>query len=97
MSERVLFATIKLKPGKKEALRAAFEPMYAQVATEPGTLQYTLVDGDEVDTLYVIERYADQDAMDAHMASPAMAALGAALADCVAGGGMVTGTPLRDR
>ena len=95
MSERVLFATIKTQPGKADALRDAFESMYTQVATEAGTLQYTLVEGDEEDTLHVIERYADQAAMDAHMGSAAMAAFGASLGEFVVSGGMTTGTVLR--
>jgi quinol monooxygenase YgiN len=92
MADRIMFATMVAKPGKREALKAAFEGMFAQVTTEPGTLLYTLVEGDEPDTLYFWEQYTDQAAMDAHMGSDALAALHGKLGELLASGGAVTGT-----
>lgn len=97
MTERMMIATMKAQPGRGAELRDAFGGMYEQVATEPGTLQYMLVEGDEADTFYFIERYADQAAMDAHMASPALAALYPVIGPLLADGGMVTGNVVRDK
>ena len=92
MAERVMFATMKAQPGKLEELKAVFGPMFEQAAKEQGTLSYTLVEGDEPDTLYFWEHYADQSAMDTHMASPALAAVHQALGGLLAGGSAVTGS-----
>ena len=91
MSDRVMFATMVAKPGKRDELKAAFEGMFAQVQTEPGTVLYTLVEGDDPDTLYMWEQYADQAAMDTHMASDALAQLYPKIGDLLANGSAVTG------
>ena len=95
MSERVMFATMKAKPGKRDALKDAFEDMFAQAAKEDGTLSYTLIEGDEPDTLYFWERYRDQSAMDTHMSSDALAGLHGKLGELLADGAAVTGTVVR--
>lgn len=95
MTERIMFATMKAQPGKRDELKAAFAGMFEQAATEPGTLLYTLVEGDDPDTLYFWEQYADQAAMDAHMGSDALAALHQKLGGLLADGGAVTGTVVR--
>jgi quinol monooxygenase YgiN len=95
MDQRVMFATMKAQPGKLEELKAVFGPMFAQAATEQGTLAYTLVEGDEADTLFFWEHYTDQSAMDAHMASPALAELHQALGGLLASGSAVTGSIVR--
>jgi quinol monooxygenase YgiN len=92
MSDRIMFATMVAKPGKRDELKAAFAGMFAQVTGEPGTLLYTLVEGDEPDTLYFWEQYSDQAAMDTHMGSAALAELHGKLGDLLASGGAVTGT-----
>jgi quinol monooxygenase YgiN len=92
MTERVMFATMKAQPGKLAELKAVFGPMFAQAATEQGTIAYSLVEGDEADTLFFWEQYTDQSAMDAHMASPALAALHQALDGLLADGSAVTGS-----
>jgi quinol monooxygenase YgiN len=92
MSDRIMFATMVAKPGKRDELKAAFAGMFEQVKSEPGTLHYTLAEGDEPDTLYFWEQYSDQAAMDAHMGSPALAELHGKLGDLLANGGAVLGT-----
>jgi quinol monooxygenase YgiN len=92
MSERVMFATMVAKAGKRDELKAAFGPMFAQAAKEQGTLHYTLVEGDEPDVLYFWEHYTDQSAMDAHMASGPLAELHQALGALLENGGAVMGT-----
>ena len=92
MSERVMFATMKAQPGKLDELKAVFGPMFDQAAKEQGTLHYTLIDGDEPDVLYFWEHYADQSAMDTHMASDALSKIHQALGGLLADGAAVTGT-----
>jgi quinol monooxygenase YgiN len=95
MSERVMFATMVAKPGKLDELKAAFDGMYVQAEKEPGTRAYTLIEGDEPDTLYFWEAYDDQAAMDAHMSSDALAQLHGKLGDLLANGSAVTGNVFR--
>lgn len=65
---------VRLAAGEIERLRpAAVEMMRATKAAEPGCLEYAYaVDLAEPDLLRVIERWADQAALDAHFASPHM-------------------------
>ena len=92
MSESIMFAPMKAQPGKLEELKAVFGPMFEQAAKEQGTLAYTLSEGDEPDVLYFWEHYTDQSAMDAHMASDALAQIHQALAGLLVNGSAVTGT-----
>jgi quinol monooxygenase YgiN len=95
MAERVMFATMQAKPGKLDELKAVFGPMFEQSATEPGTLFYTLIEGDEPDTLYFFEHYADQAALDTHMGSDALTALYPKLMPLLEHGSMVAGDVFR--
>ena len=80
------------KAGKRDELKAVFGPMFEQAAKEQGTLAYTLSEGEEADVLYFWEHYTDQSAMDAHMASDALAAVHTALYALLENGSAVTGT-----
>lgn len=95
MSDRVMFATMKAQPGKRDELKAVFAPMFEQAATELGTLHYTLVEGDEPDVLYFWEHYSDQSAMDSHLASEALAKIHQALSGLLVDGAAVTGTVVK--
>ena len=92
MAERVMIATIVTQPGKREALKAEFAKMFPVAAAEPGTVLYTLIDGDEPDTLFFYEQYADQAAMDAHLAGETLTSLRAAFGEYIVNGSAVTGT-----
>ena len=66
-----VIATIKAKPGKGPELEADFRA-WAEVvkAKEPGTLMYTLSQSREDPDLFVaLEFYADEAAVQAHMAN----------------------------
>jgi quinol monooxygenase YgiN len=91
MPERVMFATMKAKPGKLGELKAVFDFMFEQAATEPGTLFYTLIEADEPDTLYFFEHYADQAALDAHMSSEPLSHLYPKLEPLLENGSAVLG------
>lgn len=92
MAERVMIATIVTKPGKRDELKQHFAKMFPVASKEPGTMLYTLIDGDEADTLYFYEHYKDQAAMDAHMAGEVLASLHQIFGDYIVNGSAVTGT-----
>ncbi|MBA3811827.1 MAG: antibiotic biosynthesis monooxygenase [Caulobacteraceae bacterium] len=73
---------VRLAAEEIERLRAAAVEMMRQTkATDPGCLEYAYaVDLAEPDLLRVIERWADQAALDAHFASPHMAMFRQAMA-----------------
>ena len=92
MAERVMIATIVTHPGKRDELKAVFAEMFPVAAGEPGTLLYTLIEGDQPDTLYFYEHYTDQAAMDAHMSGATLSALRAKMGALIASGDAVTGS-----
>lgn len=96
MGQRVMFATMKANPGQRDQLRAQFDDVFAAAAAEAGTRVYTLIEGDDPDTLYMLEIYDDQAAMDLHMGSEALAALYPKIGPFLADGGAVTGTSVRE-
>ncbi|GGU76486.1 antibiotic biosynthesis monooxygenase [Streptomyces albospinus] len=79
----VVVATLRTKPGRREDVLAAFRRHTAAVHAEPGCLLYAVHAGD--DRVVVVENWADQAALDAHSAGPALAKLGAEMADALAG------------
>jgi quinol monooxygenase YgiN len=53
---------------------------------------YTLIDGDQPDTLYFYEHYRDQAAMDSHLGGEKLTSLRAKMGALIASGDAVTGT-----
>lgn len=96
MGKRLMFATMKANPGQRDQLRAQFDEVFAAADAESGTQVYTLIEGDDPDTLYMLEIYSDQEAMDAHMSGDALAALYPKIGPFLADGGAVTGTVRRE-
>ncbi|HVV20267.1 MAG TPA: putative quinol monooxygenase [Pseudonocardiaceae bacterium] len=73
----VLVATVHPKPEHRDEVIAVFETVIAKVhADEPGCELYALHEGE--DSLVMIEKYTDQEAVDAHRR-------GAGLKELVAG------------
>lgn len=69
----VVVATLTAKPESVEAVRTACQQAMETVHSEPGCDLYSL---HEADTTFVfIEQWADADALQAHTAAPAVAAL----------------------
>lgn len=66
-----VIATVRAKPGKGPELEADFQAWAAVVKEkEPGTLQYTLNRSKEDPDLYfAVELYADEAAIQAHLAN----------------------------
>jgi autoinducer 2-degrading protein len=87
-------ATITAKRGRGDEIVAAFDGAKDAVQAEAGTLQYVLHRSQaDPDVFYVTELYADQAALDVHMAGAAMAAL-AGIGDAIDGVDLQFATPV---
>ncbi len=80
MTELNVVATIPAKPETEDAIRAALQALVVESRKEEGCLSYELYESTSVpDTFVTVERWASQEALDAHMSSPHLAeAFGAA-------------------
>ncbi|MFW0794385.1 putative quinol monooxygenase [Gordonia sp. CPCC 205515] len=86
MPEIIVVATISPKPGEEAAVRDAVLAAIPQVHAEPGCGKYALHEatGDSTD-LVMIERWESMEALGTHSKAPALAELGKALGDKLAG------------
>jgi quinol monooxygenase YgiN len=75
-----VLATLVSPDGRRDETLAAIQALQAASADEPGTTLFAIhEDRDQPGTFVVFERYADDDAVQAHRFSPAMEAFRAAL------------------
>jgi quinol monooxygenase YgiN len=75
-----IVATLKAKAGQEEQFQAAALNLVAAVrANEPGCLLYTLSKGEQPSTFVFMERYASEEAMQAHRATEHFKTLGRAM------------------
>ncbi|MCU4183525.1 antibiotic biosynthesis monooxygenase [Acidiferrimicrobium sp. IK] len=79
----IVVATITPQPGKEAEVEAVFAAAIPTVHQEPGCELYALHRREGA--LVMIERWADADALQTHSKGPAMAEIGAGLANLVAG------------
>ncbi len=89
-----VIAIITAKPGRREAILAAFRANMPAVHAEKGCIEYApAIDADGVgglqtkfgpDTFVVIEKWESLDALKAHAAAPHMAAYAAKTKDLIA-------------
>src|SRR5215510_4773461 len=87
-------AIITAKPGQREGILAAIRANLPAVRAEQGCIEYgPAIDADGIgsfqtkagaDTIFVIEKWQDADALKAHAAAPHMAAYSAKVKDLVA-------------
>ena len=76
-----IIATIVAQPAHRDVVREALTEMLAPTRAEAGCRQYDLhVDQANPDRMVMIERWDDDAALDAHIATPHMALLKAAIA-----------------
>ena len=90
-----VIAIITAKPGQRGAILEAIRANLPAVRAERGCIEYgPAIDADGIgsfqtkagpETVFVIEKWEDGDALKAHAASPHMAAYGAKVKDLVAG------------
>ncbi|MFG2845834.1 putative quinol monooxygenase [Kitasatospora sp. NPDC048296] len=78
----IVIATIKTKPGRRDEVLAAFEKHTPAVHAENGCELYAVHAG--TDRVTVVEKWADQAALDAHGAGAPLAAIAAATTDALA-------------
>jgi quinol monooxygenase YgiN len=89
-----VIAIITAKPGQRDAILAAFRANLPAVRAEKGCIEYgPAIDAEGIgpfqtkvgpDTFFVIEKWADTEALKAHAAAPHMAAYAAKVKDLVA-------------
>lgn len=87
-------AIVNAKPGKRDEILKAIRANLPAVRAEKGCIEYgPAVDADGIgpfqtkvgpDTIFVIEKWADADALRAHAAAPHMAAYAAKVKDLIA-------------
>jgi len=66
-----VIAKIPVQPEKKQEALDAVKTLMSHVAKEEGTLFYSVnVSEEDPNTLVMIERYRDRDALDAHGSTP---------------------------
>jgi quinol monooxygenase YgiN len=89
-----VIAIITAKPGKRDAVLQAMRANLGAVRAEKGCIEYgPAVDADGIlssqtkagpDTIFVVEKWADAEALKAHAAAPHMATYAAKVKDFVA-------------
>ena len=86
-----LTASVKARPGQEDAVKEALLSLVEPTRKEPGCLLYNLHQSKADPTQFMFyERWASQEALDAHGKTPHMRALGAKLKDRTdTGGGVV--------
>jgi quinol monooxygenase YgiN len=81
-----VIAKLPVQEGKAEETIAAFKGFMKKVATEEGTLLYSMNrKASDPNTLVIVERYKDKQALAAHSAAPHFKELSAKLATVLAG------------
>jgi quinol monooxygenase YgiN len=79
--------TAKLLAEHRETALAAAKKMSAQSLTEPGCLDYRFwISTEDPNSILLLEQWQDQDALNTHMAQPALAEFAAALGSALDGG-----------
>ncbi len=67
----MVFATMKIKPGKADQFIQEFRKAQPKVLKDPGAVQYSLHrDISDANKFYFYERYEDQKAVDYHSTTP---------------------------
>jgi quinol monooxygenase YgiN len=81
-----IIAKLTIKPGANADFETTMKALQARVhADEPGNELYALHKTADVNVYVMLERYADQAALDAHRAAPHFKELGRKLGDYLAG------------
>jgi quinol monooxygenase YgiN len=78
----IVAGTIALDSAKRAEVETAFDQMRDATLKEPGCLEYQVyLDRKEPGMVLIFERWVDEAALQAHFATPHMAAFGAMLAN----------------
>ena len=85
MSDVIVVVVLQAKPGAGPALRELMVASAQNTHTETGCLTYALhTDNDDPDRIALVERWADQTALDDHLQQPYLRKLFADLEDVLA-------------
>lgn len=77
---------VTINPDHRQTAEAAIRACVTETRAEPGNIDYRFSpDLDDSNRINMIEQWADDDAMNAHMATAHLAAFLAAIGPCVAG------------
>ncbi|HEX4777119.1 MAG TPA: antibiotic biosynthesis monooxygenase family protein [Acidimicrobiia bacterium] len=96
MSKVSMLARLVAQDGKGDELVAAFEDLFRQVESEPGTELYVLNrSSSEPDVFWFYELYADGDALAAHAGSEAMQKAATVFGPLLGQSELVMGAPVR--
>ena len=87
MSQIHLIATIEVRPDVLPVAAALLLEYGDVVRAESGNLHFEAFRDRDSGAMVVVERYASQEAFEAHLADPANAAFNAKLAEILGGGG----------
>ena len=78
LNEIRLVATLTARPGQESALTIALQSIVPEVLRERGCLEYAMhVDRNNPSRIVMLERWADQDALDGHEAGAPFQSLSA--------------------
>jgi quinol monooxygenase YgiN len=84
MAEVVVVAAVRIKEGGEEVGRNALRAMVDATHAEPGCITHALHQGRDDPSLFVfVERWASQEALDAHFASEHMTTFRAVAVDVI--------------
>jgi quinol monooxygenase YgiN len=73
----IIAGTISFDPAKRETLESGFAVMQAESLKEPGCRHYEIYNTRaDAGTVFIFEKWDDEDALAAHMQTPHMAAFG---------------------
>lgn len=89
MPEVNLIATIAGPKDKLPAVAELLREYSRLVHAEPGNIRFELYEGSQGNALYVVERYASQEAFEAHLHTPENAEVNARIGEVLNGGGGV--------
>ena len=85
MSKKSIIAKMVFQDGKRDEAIAGMGPMMEHVESESGTIEYHMLkDSKDDHVLWMYELYADQEAVEAHLGSDTMKALGPAIGGLLA-------------
>jgi len=85
MSNVIVVATLQAKPGSEDAARAILTETLEATHEESGCRTYALhVSKQDAAQFVLVERWDDQEALDAHFTTPHMAKLAGAAGDLLA-------------
>ena len=87
----VVAGHLSIDPDQRDAALAAIGPVMAATRAEPGNTDYRFsIDAEDPSRINLLEIWESEEAIDAHMSTPHLAAFMEAIGPCVAGAPSIT-------